>query len=89
MKRSNTLRVAERIGELRGLPARVVWGAADRFQKLHYGERFAKDLGCPIDRIQGGKHFVPEDHPGRVADAIIQVLREVRTERAVGEPAHA
>lgn len=45
------------------LPARVVWGAADQFQKLHYGERLARDLDAPLRRIDGGKHFTPEDHP--------------------------
>jgi pimeloyl-ACP methyl ester carboxylesterase len=57
------------------LPAAVVWGAADRFQKVRYGRRFASDLNGSIDEIEGGKHFVPEDHPDRVAGAIADVLR--------------
>jgi pimeloyl-ACP methyl ester carboxylesterase len=62
---------------VRGLdvPARVVWGAADQFQKVAYGQRLAWDLRCDLDRIDGGKHFVPEDHPDRIADAIHAVAR--------------
>lgn len=72
----DTLRVSSRLAEL-DLPARVVWGAADRFQKLSYGQRLARDLGAEIDVIPGGKHFVPEDHPGRIANAIQAVIEEV------------
>ncbi len=72
----DTLAVADR---LRGLnvPARVVWGAADRFQPIKYGERFAADLDADRRRIDGGKHFVPEDHPGDVAATINSILEEV------------
>lgn len=55
-------------------PARVVWGVADRFQKLEYGERLAHDLGTQVIRIPGGKHFTPEDHPRAVADPINSLL---------------
>jgi pimeloyl-ACP methyl ester carboxylesterase len=71
----DTLAVADRIPDL-GLPARIVWGAADRFQDIGYGYRLAYELGAPLDRIEGGKHFVPEDHPGRVAVAINELLEE-------------
>lgn len=59
------------------VPARVVWGAADQFQKVHYGERFARDLGTELRRIQGGKHWTPEDHAGEVAAAINELVQEV------------
>ena len=48
----------------------IVWGAADRFQKIRYGERLARDLRATLDRVDGARHFVPEDHPERVANAI-------------------
>lgn len=57
-----------------GLPARVVWGAADRFQKLAYGERLAADLSAELTRIPGGKHFTPEDHPEQIAAAVNSLL---------------
>lgn len=74
---SDTLAVEDDLPRLRNRPARVVWGAADPFQKIRYGERFAKDLDCRLVRIEGGKHFVPEDHPDILARAIREVLVEV------------
>ena len=73
---SDTQDVANHIGRLRDRPARVVWGAADPFQKLRYGRRFARDLDCELVTISGGKHFVPEDHPDVVARAVQDVLRD-------------
>lgn len=71
----DTLAVADKLPKL-GIPARIVWGAADPFQKIEYGERLARDLNAPLDRIEAGKHFVPEDHPDRVAAAVIAILDE-------------
>jgi len=65
----DTLAITDGLARL-DLPARIVWGAADQFQKVGYGERLARDLRAPLDRIEGGKHFVPEDHAERVAGAI-------------------
>lgn len=62
------------------IPARVVWGAADRFQKMKYGERLARDLSAPLRRIEGGKHFTPEDHPGVIAEELNLLVESVRTE---------
>ncbi|EAQ04549.1 probable oxidoreductase-putative hydrolase involved in aromaticring cleavage [Pseudooceanicola batsensis HTCC2597] len=64
-----------------GLPARIVWGAADEFQKVEYGERLAADLGAPLRRIEGGLHFTPEDHPRILADEINALLRTVAATR--------
>lgn len=72
---ADTLAVADRLPGL-GLPARVVWGEADRFQKVGYGERLAADLGTTLERIPGGRHFTPEDHPDVVAAAVDAVLVE-------------
>lgn len=84
----DTLAVQDDLPSLRALPARVVWGAADQFQKIEYGERFARDLQCPLVRIDGGKHFVPEDHPRELADAIEEVVQEARAREGAGaEPA--
>ncbi|MGP4030030.1 alpha/beta fold hydrolase [Actinomadura sp. 3N407] len=56
----DTLAVRGELARLR-VPARVVWGAADQFQKVRYGERFAVDLGTRLVRIEGARHFTPED----------------------------
>jgi pimeloyl-ACP methyl ester carboxylesterase len=60
-----------------GLPARVVWGGKDPYLKPALGERLASDLGTGLRRIRGGRHFVPEDHPNVVADAVSEVLGEL------------
>lgn len=72
----DTLAVQDRISTLR-VPARIVWGVADQFQKIVYGERFARDLGTTVRRIEGGKHFTPEDHPDVVAEEILSLTAEV------------
>ncbi len=63
------------------MPARLVWGAADQFQKIGYGYRLAYELGASIERIEGGKHFVPEDHPEQVATAVNELLEQTVPDR--------
>ncbi len=75
---ADTLAVAGALPTL-GVPARVVWGAADRFQKLRYGERLAADLAAPLVRLDTARHFVPEDHPEPVATAVEEVLSAVES----------
>lgn len=72
----DTLAVRDQLPTLR-VPARVVWGAADRFLDERYGEFFARDLGTPLRRIPGARHFTPEDHPDEVADALNSLIAEV------------
>lgn len=71
----DTKDISERLHTL-GLPARVVWGEADRFQKIEFGERLAAELGCELIRIPKGKHFTPEDHPETIPSAINSLLSE-------------
>lgn len=79
----DTLGVSPQLSRLRGLPARVVWGVADQFQKVEYGERFAQDLGVTLERIEGGKHFTPEDHPDRIANGLRALIREAGAQPAI------
>ena len=69
----DTLEISDRIPQL-DVPARLVWGAADEFLEIGYGYRLAYELGAPIERVEGGKHFVPEDHPEEVAAAVNGLL---------------
>lgn len=69
----DTLAVANQIPGL-DVPARIVWGAADQFQKIGYGYRLAYELGAPLDRVEGGRHFIPEDHPERISAAVNDLL---------------
>lgn len=72
----DTLAIADALPRL-NIPARIVWGEADKFQKLEYGERFARDLNAPLRRIEGGKHFTPEDHPDIIAEEINLLLADL------------
>jgi pimeloyl-ACP methyl ester carboxylesterase len=74
----DTLNISHRIPEL-DVPARLVWGVADQFLEIGYGYRLAHELGAPIERIEGGKHFVTEDHPEEVAAAVNGLLKEQAT----------
>lgn len=71
----DTLAIADGLPKLE-LPAAIVWGAADPFQKVQYGELLAMDLRAPLDRVYGGKHYVPEDHPDRVVAAVEAVIEQ-------------
>lgn len=77
----DTLEVSSQLPALRGLPSQIVWGAADRFQKLEYGQRFAADLEAPLRVLEGGKHFTPEDHPEELAEAITALVAQATTTR--------
>jgi pimeloyl-ACP methyl ester carboxylesterase len=76
LRAHDTLQVADWLRELE-MPARVAWGAGDPFQRLPYGQRLAWDLRTELWRIEGGRHFVPEGHPERLADAVEEVLGAV------------
>jgi pimeloyl-ACP methyl ester carboxylesterase len=77
---NDTLAIAEQVPNL-DVPARLVWGAVDQFQKIGYGYRLAYELGAPLDRIEEGKHFVPEDHPEEVAAAVNELLEQTAPDR--------
>ncbi|MEW6473851.1 MAG: alpha/beta fold hydrolase [Actinomycetota bacterium] len=72
LRTDDTLAVVDRLPTLR-VPARVVWGAADQFQKVRFGERLSRDLSAPLTRLNGARHFVPEDHPDAVAEAVVAI----------------
>jgi len=74
----DTLEVQDALADLR-VPARVVWGTADQFQKIEYGERLARDLGTTVRQIEGGRHFTPEDHSDVLAEVITDLVSQVRS----------
>lgn len=69
----DTLAIADVLPGL-NIPARIVWGAADQFQKLKYSKRFARELDAPLYLIEHGKHFTPEDHPDIIAEELKKLL---------------
>ena len=82
----DTLAIADKLPSL-NIPARLAWGDADQFQKIQYGERFSRDLNAPLRRIEGAKHFTPEDHPEVIADEIMALVRTVQAQRGSEETA--
>lgn len=69
----DTLAIVNMLPHLK-IPAGIVWGAADQYQKLKYGQRFATDLSAPLHVIEHGKHFTPEDHPDIIAEEIKKLV---------------
>ncbi len=57
---------------LRGMPGRVVWGAADPYISAEEAEIF----GLPVQRLDGVGHWSPVERPDAVVDALEAVLRE-------------
>ncbi len=59
-------------------PAALLWGKEDRvlpFATL--ADRFAADLRIPPERVhavEGARHFLQEDHPEAVADAVARLM---------------
>lgn len=70
---NDTLALAGRLGGP-GLPARVLGGDADSFQRIRYGRRLAREPGTDLEVIPGAKHFTPEDHPRAIAAAVNSFL---------------
>lgn len=84
----DTLAISGQLQHL-NIPSRLVWGAADGFQEIGYGYRLAHDLKAPLDRIEDGKHFVPEDHPGKVAENINGLLDQLTGRSPLSIPSAA
>jgi pimeloyl-ACP methyl ester carboxylesterase len=80
----DTLTVAHELPRLKlDVPIRVVWGEEDPLG-MASAEQIAADLGAPLRRIPGGRHFTLEDHPGVIAEAINAVLADVAIPAAAG-----
>ncbi|XP_072171178.1 epoxide hydrolase 1-like [Diadema setosum] len=57
------------------VPSLLIWGTADQalHTKLSYDmEKFCPDLR--VERIEGGQHFIQQDHPEKVTDFIKDFL---------------
>lgn len=70
------------------MPKLIVWGADDPYLKLASGRKLASELpGSTFVEIPNCGHFVPEEEPFALADAVLPFLRErlpERQERATG-----
>jgi len=71
-----TLEAAERFGAF-DKPVLIAWAPEDRFFKLRYGERLARDFpNARLELIEDSYAFVPIDQPQRTAELIAAFARE-------------
>jgi pimeloyl-ACP methyl ester carboxylesterase len=71
---AETQALAPRLKEL-VMPTAVVTGAHDPFLPPAVAERLAGDIpDATLEVIADGRHFLPEEHPRAVADAITRLL---------------
>jgi pimeloyl-ACP methyl ester carboxylesterase len=67
---SETAALAPRLGEI-ACPTAVLWGGQDPFLPVALGRRLADAIpGATLDVVPGARHFLPEDAPRQVADAL-------------------
>jgi pimeloyl-ACP methyl ester carboxylesterase len=72
---SQTAEVGARLGEV-AVPTAIVWGEADGVTPLASGKKLRAAIrGATLDVLAEGRHFVPEESPRPVAEAIASLLR--------------
>jgi pimeloyl-ACP methyl ester carboxylesterase len=60
-------------------PTAIVWGEGDPFLPVSLARRLQQAIPqATLDIVEGGRHFVPEESPGRVADTIARLLERDR-----------
>ncbi len=68
-----TVRAAERFGQF-DKPVRVAWAVQDRFLPVHFAHRLVADFPrASLTLIPDAGHFVQEEQPVRVAQAIAEL----------------
>jgi Predicted hydrolases or acyltransferases (alpha/beta hydrolase superfamily) len=69
-----TAALAPRLREV-ACPTAVVWGAQDPFLPASLGRRLAEAIpGATLEVVPGARHFIPEEAPRQVADALGRLL---------------
>jgi pimeloyl-ACP methyl ester carboxylesterase len=65
-----TAALGERLAGIR-CPTAIVWGAQDPFLPLPLGRRLSQTIpGASLEVIEDARHFLPEEAPRQVADAL-------------------
>jgi pimeloyl-ACP methyl ester carboxylesterase len=69
-----TAELARSLGTIR-MPTAIMWGQHDRAIPVSVARQLQNAIhGATLDVIADARHFVPEEAPGRVADAIAGLL---------------
>lgn len=67
--------IEPRYGEV-GVPTLIVWGSADAWLSADHGERLTAMIpNSRLHMIQGAGHLVQEDEPDRLAEVVVDWLR--------------
>jgi pimeloyl-ACP methyl ester carboxylesterase len=65
--------------ETADVPGFVLWGDRDPFFTIESGKRTAAAFGVPLTRLDGAGHFLPEERPEEVAQAVLSLHGQVQT----------
>lgn len=69
-----TMAIADGLPKL-ALPVAIVWGEEDPFLPVELGRRLNAAIPhATLDVVSGARHFVPEEHPERVASVLAGLL---------------
>ena len=79
-----TIEAAEKLRSF-DRPTLIAWAPEDRFFKLRFAERLAKEIpNARLVRIEDSRTFVSEDQPERLAEEIASFVREGAPAPATG-----
>jgi pimeloyl-ACP methyl ester carboxylesterase len=71
---ADTLAVAPRLKEIIA-PTAIVWGRHDPFLAAEMGQRLQEVIPkSTLDVVPTGRHFLPEDAPAKIGDALKELL---------------
>ena len=72
----HTMKIAERLPELAGMPVQLLWGEADNWQVTDWAYRLHDAIpGSRLHLIPQCGHLAPEDQPTLVAERVVEHLR--------------
>lgn len=74
LESSDTVAVAPRLKEILA-PTAIVWGRHDPFLAPEIGHRLQGAIpGATLEVVAAGSHFLPEDAPAKIGDALAELL---------------
>jgi pimeloyl-ACP methyl ester carboxylesterase len=71
---ADTIAVAPRLKEI-AAPTAIVWGRHDPFLPADLGRRLQQAIpSSTLQFVPSGRHFLPEDAPAKIGDALTELL---------------
>lgn len=83
LRTRDTVEAAHELPHL-DIPTGVTWRVDDQFQEVGYGERFSRDSNAPLRRVEGGKHFTPENYCGVIEEEIAALAGTLDAQSSTG-----